>query len=252
MRCITEKLAISEKEEPIGVIPKYLWFFILCYTMVFFASNWFDPRQVRLLGLTTGAGSIAFPLTYLFSDIITEVYGYKNSRIAVWSSLLFYLFFILYGQFVVSFLYDHSTDKELVTTFLHSNNRIILAATLSYFITETINSYLVAKLKIFLSGKYMGFRFITATLTAYIFNELVYAPIAFYGLITNMKDFIHHIIDSWFFMVSIELLLLPLSIRLAKRLKITENIDVYDTKSNFNPFSFNSYYQKNGNKSSAD
>lgn len=245
---LTEKLAFSEKREPTVIIPKYLWSLILCYAMVFFASNWFDPRQIKLFGLTTGAGSIAFPLTYLFSDIITEVYGYKNSRIAVWSSLLFYFIFLFCGQFVVSFLYDRATYKELVSTFLYSNNRIILAATLSYFITETTNSYLVAKLKILLEGKYMGLRFITASLTAYIFNELVYAPIAFYDLITNMKNFIHHIIDSWTFMVSIELLLLPLSIRLAKRLKIIENIDIYDTKSNFNPFSFNTSYKKKDNE----
>lgn len=245
-----DKLAFSEKEGPLVVTPKYLWFLILCYTMVFFASNWFDPRQIKLFGLSTGAGSIVFPLTYLFSDIITEVYGYKNSRIAVWSSLLFYLLFIFYGQFVVYFFYENSMNKELITTFLYSNNRIILAATLSYFITETINSYLVAKLKILLDGKYMGLRFIIATLTAYIFNELVYAPIAFYSLITNIKHLIYHMIDSWAFMVSIELLLLPLSVRLAKRLKITENIDIYDTKSNFNPFSFNTRYQKRDNESS--
>lgn len=249
---IVDNLAFSEKEEPLVVTPKYLWFLILCYTMVFFASNWFDPRQIKLFGLTTGAGSIVFPLTYLFSDIITEVYGYKNSRIAVWSSLLFYLLFLFYGQFVVSFLYEHSMDKKLITTFLYSNNRIILAATLSYFITETINSYLVAKLKILLDGKYMGLRFIIATLTAYIFNELVYAPIAFYNLITNINYLIHHMIDSWAFMVSIELLLLPLSVRLAKRLKIIENIDIYDTKSNFNPFSFNTRYQKRDNESNED
>ncbi len=67
-----------------------------------------------------------------------------------------------------------------------------------------------------------------------------------------MKDFIHHIIDSWIFMVSIELLLLPLSIRLAKRLKIIENIDIYDNKSNFNPFSFNTRYQKKDNDPNND
>lgn len=67
-----------------------------------------------------------------------------------------------------------------------------------------------------------------------------------------MNNLIHHIIDSWTFMVSIELLLLPLSIRLAKRLKIVENIDIYDTKSNFNLFSFNTRYQKKDNESNED
>ncbi|MGB8286317.1 MAG: VUT family protein [Candidatus Aquirickettsiella gammari] len=228
---------------------KYLGVFILGYTIVFFASNWFDPRQIQIFGLVTGAGSIAFPLTYLFSDIITEVYGYKNARIAVWSALLFFLIFILYGQLVVALLSPYSSSREALVAFLYTNNRIILAAILSYFITETMNSYLVAKLKILLNGEYMGLRFITATLTAYTFNEIIYAPIAFYGLIPNLEEFIYHMFTSWVFMVSIELLFLPFSIRLAKYIKIIENLDIYDTKTNFNPFSLNTQYRKKNNKS---
>lgn len=240
---------LNNHDKKLIIQPKYLWFLILCYIMVFFASNWFDPRQIKILGVSTGAGSIVFPLTYLFSDIITEVYGYKNARIAVWSAILFYLIFLFYGEFVVAFLSPYSTAKEALTSFLYVNNRIIVAAILSYCITEMVNSYLVAKLKILLAGKYMGLRFISATLTAYVFNELVYAPIAFYGLIPNLNDFIHHILSSWAFMVSIELLLLPFAIRLAKHTKIIENLDIYDTKTDFNPFSLNIQYRKKDNNS---
>ncbi len=231
---------------------KYLWLFILAYTLIFFASNWFDPRQIHLFGVNTGAGSIVFPLTYIISDIITEVYGYKHARMAVWTALLFFLIFILYGQLVIALLAPDSISRVAITTFLYTNNRIILAAMLSYLITESINSYIVAKLKISLKGKYMGLRFIGSTLTAYTFNELIYAPIAFYGLIPNIKHFIHHMLVSWAFMVSIELLLLPFSIRLAKHLKMIENLDIYDTQTNFNPFSLNTDYQNRRNKSKKD
>ena len=248
MKMALEALS-SYQEKLIIVRKKYLGILIQGYVILFFASNWFDPRQIQIFGLATGAGSIAFPLTYLFSDIITEVYGYKNARVAVWSALLFFLIFILYGHFVVSSIYPYSILREAVLCFLNTNDRIILAAILSYFITETINSYLVSKLKILLNGRYIGLRFIGSTLTAYILNELIYAPIAFYGLIPNIKTFIHHMIASWAFMVSIELLFLPFSIRLAKHLKIIENLDIYDTKTNFNPFSLNTQYRKNNNKS---
>jgi uncharacterized integral membrane protein (TIGR00697 family) len=243
-------LAVSNRYHPKELVKKkYLGVLILGYTIVFFASNWFDPRQIQIFGLATGAGSISFPLTYLFSDIITEVYGYKNARIAVWSALLFFLIFIIYGQLVVSLLSPYSSPREALVAFLHTNNRIILAAILSYFITETMNSYLVAKLKILLHGNYMGLRFIAATLTAYTFNEIIYAPIAFYGLIPNLEAFVYHMFTSWVLMVSIELLFLPFSIRLAKYIKIIENLDIYDTKTNFNPFSFNTQYRKKNNKS---
>lgn len=227
---------------------RYLWLFILAYTLIFFTSNWFDPRQIQIFGLNTGAGSMVFPLTYLISDIITEVYGYKHARIAVWTALLFFLIFILYGQLVIALLAPDSISRVAITTFLYTNNRIIFAAILSYLITESINSYIVAKLKIKLDGKCMGLRFIGSTLTAYTFNELIYAPIAFYNLIPN-KHFLQHMLTSWGFMVSIEILLLPFSIRLAKRLKMIENLDIYDTQTNFNPFSLNTDYQNKHNKS---
>lgn len=228
---------------------KYLWLFSLAYTLIFFTSNWFDPRQIHILGLNTGAGSIVFPITYLISDIVTEVYGYKHARIAVWTALLFFLIFVLYGQMVIALLASDSISRVAISTFLYTNNRIILAAILSYLITENINSYIVAKLKISLIGKYMGLRFIGSTLTSYILNELIYAPIAFYGLIPNFKHFVHHMLASWLFMVSIELLLLPFSIRLAKHLKMIENLDIFDTQTNFNPFSLNTDYENRHNQS---
>ncbi|WP_339051041.1 queuosine precursor transporter [Rickettsiella endosymbiont of Xylota segnis] len=227
----------------------YLWVFISGYTLAFFLSNWLDPRLINVFGLNAGAGSFIFPLTYLISDIITEVYGYKHARVAVWVALLFFLIFILYDQLIVATLVPGSISKVALSTFLVTNNRILLASILSYLVTESINSYIVAKLKISLKGKYMGIRFIGSTLTAYTINELIYAPIAFYGFIPNFKHFLHHMLASWVFMVSIELLLLPFSIRLAKRLKNIEDLDIYDTQTNFNPFSLNTDYQKQNNKS---
>jgi queuosine precursor transporter len=227
----------------------YLWVFISGYSLAFFLANWFDPRLINVFGLNTGAGSFVFPLTYLISDIITEVYGYKHAQIAVWTALLFFLIFILFDQWVVAALASGSISQVALSTFLMTSNRILLASILSYLVTESINSYIVAKLKISLKGKYMGIRFIGSTLTAYTINELIYAPIAFYGLIPNFKHFIHHMLASWVFMVSIELLLLPFSIRLAKHLKIIENLDIYDTQTNFNPFSLNTDYSKQNNKS---
>lgn len=225
----------------------YLWIFISGYTLVFFLANWFDLRLINLFGFNTGAGSLIFPLTYLISDIITEVYGYKYARMAVWTALLFFLIFIFYNQLVVALLISNSISRIDLSTFLLVNNRILLAAIFSYLVTESINSYILATLKISLKGKYMGIRFIASTLTAYTVNEVIYAPIAFYSFIPNFKNFVHYTLTSWEFMVSIELLLLPFSIRLAKRLKLIENLDIYDTQTHFNPFSLNTDYQNKNN-----
>lgn len=237
----TTETASSHVSEENPIPQTYLWMLISGYTLVFFLSNWFDPRLISFLGLNTGAGSLAFPFTYLISDVITEVYGYKHARIALWTALLSFFIFILYDQWVATFLIINDSRIDLYT-FLLVNNRILLASIFSYLVTESINCYFVAKLKIFLNGDYMGIRFIASTLIAYTFNELIYAPIAFYSLIPCFMNFVQHMLTSWGFMVILEILLLPFSIRLAKRLKVIENLDIYDTKTNFNPFSLNTDY----------
>lgn len=246
MTTLDTALSYSGDQNPIK--QTYLWLFIAGYTLFFFLSNWFDPRLIRFFGLNTGAGALAFPFTYLISDIITEVYGYKHARIAVWTALLFFLIVILFDQFITTFLVNDLVSRADLNTFLFVNNHILIAAIFSYLITESINSYIVAKLKISLKGKYMGIRFIGSTLTAYTINELIYAPMAFYSLIPSFMNFIHHMLTSWGFMVTLELLLLPFSIRLAKRLKIIEKLDIYDTQTNFNPFSLNTDYQNKNDK----
>ncbi len=237
---------VATNTAAISNTPKYLWFLMLTYSMTAFASGWFDPRQVKIFGLCTGAGSIAFPLTYLLTDVITEVYGYKNARRAVLAGLLFLSIFIFYGQFVIHFLSPLSPNKTTLPLFLHASNQIIVASLASYLVTETVNPFIVAKLKISFQGRFMAFRFIIATFAAYIVDELTYAPIAFYGVM-NMHNFIFHVLDSWVFMISIELLLLPLSIRIAKYLKTVEKTDIYDDKTKFNIFSFNNFYRKSDN-----
>lgn len=227
--------------------PKYLWILMVSYSIAVFASNWFDPRHIVLLGLSTGAGSIAFPLTYLLADTITEVYGLKNTRIAILSGLLFYVIFIIYGQFVVHFIAPDSQDAVAFGLFLHINGQVVVATCASLLFAEGINAYLVAKLKISFRGKYMGIRFLVSTLTAYLLDELIYAPIAFHGMM-DFKNFISHMLDSWIFMVSIELLLLPFSVKIAKKLKSIEKLDIYDDTANQKIFAWDIEYQEQDNK----
>src|SRR5688572_13040806 len=77
--------------------PKYLWFLVLSYTMVLVLANWFDARLIQIFSFNTDGGTLIFPLTFLLSDLITEVYGYQQARRAIWCGFLFNIFFILYG-----------------------------------------------------------------------------------------------------------------------------------------------------------
>ena len=100
MKYITHHLSFTNSKKIIGEKialishSRYLGFLTTAYTMALVFANWFDPRLINFMGLNTGAGAIIFPFTYLFSDIITEVYGYKNARLAVWVGLFFNCIFI--------------------------------------------------------------------------------------------------------------------------------------------------------------
>lgn len=226
----------------------YLWFLTLIYSMVIVLANWFDVRLVKVFGLVTDAGTIIFPLTFLLADLITEVYGYKHARRAIWCGFLFNAIFIIYGQIIIHLPNpDYPTQNAMFDTLLTMNIRIIIASTISYLIAESINSLLIAKLKIKMQGRGIGLRFISSTMIASAFDSLIFGTIAFYGSITNM-NLISLIFTMWFIKVMIEVIGLPVSIYLSKKLKRIEQLDIYDIHTNFNLFTLDTTYPANDNE----
>jgi uncharacterized integral membrane protein (TIGR00697 family) len=225
----------------------YLWFLTLSFTAVILLANWFDPRLVKVFGLTTDAGTLIFPLTFLLSDLITEVYGYKHARRAIWCGFLFNIVFILYGQLVIHLPNpDFPTHNAMFDAMLALNFRIIVASITSYLISEPLNSLVMAKLKIKTHGRYLGLRFLSSTVVASGVDSFVFSVIAFYGVMSN-----HHllqlILTMWLIKVAIELIGLPISVRLAKKLKQIEHVDIYDTRTDFNLFSLDAKYSEKDN-----
>lgn len=225
---------------------KYLWLLTICYTMALVSANWFDPRLLNIFFITTGAGALLFPFTYLFSDIITEVYGFKNARLAVWTGLLFNLIFLLIGFAITLLPAPANYDTSVFNNFLSFNARIIIVSISTYIFTEALNSYVVSKLKIWFSGKWLGLRFLLSTMLAHAANIILFGIGAFYGTMTN-PQLVHLLWTSWLLMVSIELILLPLSIKVTQKLKRTEQVDIYDKQTNFNIFSLNLSYSQHDN-----
>lgn len=228
--------------------PNYLWFLALAYAMVIILANWFDPRLIKICGLTTDAGTLIFPFTFLLSDLITEVYGYKQARRAIWCGFLFNALFILYGQLVIHMPSpDYPTNNAIFDTLLAANIRIIIASTISYFSSEPLNSFLMAKLKVKMEGRYMAIRFVISTVIASGSDSIIFGIIAFYGVMSNDHLFTL-IVTMWFIKVFIEILGLPLSIRLAKKLKQIEKLDIYDRRTNFKLLSLNVNYSITDNE----
>lgn len=216
--------------------------------MVIVLSNWFDPRLVTLFGVTTDAGTLIFPLTFLLSDLITEVYGFKQARLAIWCGFLFNAIFILYGQLVIHMPSpDYPTQNASFDMLLAMNIRIIVASSISYFLSEPLNALVVAKLKIKMHGRFIGLRFLLSTVMASGLDSIVFGLIAFYGVMNHLHLF-YLIISMWFIKVIIELLGLPISIKLARKLKQLEKLDIYDKSTDFNLFSLDSSYLNKDNQ----
>jgi len=228
--------------------PKYLWMLILTYTMVIIFSNWFDARFVKIVGFTIDSGTLIFPFTYLLSDMMTEVYGYKNTRVAIWCGLLFNIIFILYGQLIIhlpspSFANNNACFDSLFAL----NIRVIMASGASYFISEPINALMMARLKIILKGNYIGLRFILSSLIASGVGSITFSLFAFYGVMGN-NELVTLMVTVWIIMFFIEMIGLPISIRITNKLKAIEQLDIYDNNTNFNIFSLDNRYTENDNK----
>lgn len=228
--------------------PSYLWFLTLTYTMVILLANWFDPRLINIFGLDTDAGTLIFPFTFLLSDLITEIYGFKYARRAIWCGFLFNALFIIYGQIVIHMPSpNYPTNNDIFDTLLATNIRIIIASGISYIISEPLNSMIMAKLKIKMRGQYLGIRFVSSTIIASGTDSLIFGLIAFYGIIAN-SNLIYLILSMWFIKVFIEILGLPISIRLAKKIKKLEQLDIYDKKTKFTVFSLDTHYTDKDNE----
>lgn len=226
---------------------RYLWFLMLSFAMIISISNWYDARLITIFRMVLSPGSLSFPLSFILSDTITEVYGYKNARLAIWAALFFNLLFLLFGQLVIHLPSpSFATDNEAFNKLLTINLWIVCASFVSYLISEPINSYLIAKMKIAMRGKYMGIRFVTSTVIAAFVDSVVFISIAYHGSVDISNIFIM-IINIWIIKSAIEIMCLPFSIRITKKLKQKEQIDIYDYKTKFNIFNLDSTYDGSNN-----
>lgn len=227
--------------------PRFLWFLILSFAMTIAMANWYEVRIIEIFGISVAPGALVFPITLLLSDVITEVYGYKQSRRAIWSAFLFNLIFVGFGQLVILLPSpDFATDNEAFDKLLSLNMRIVFASLVSYLVAESINSYIMAKIKIRLNGNYMGIRFILSTFFSALVDSFLFIFVAFYGYFSleNVLSMGFHV---WLIKVFVETCLLPFSVRLAKWLKEKEELDIYDLNTNFSLFRLEAEYQPGSN-----
>jgi len=195
--------------------------------------------QVTLFGKTFafGAGNLFFPLSYLFGDVLTEVYGYARSRKVVWAG-----FGALAFASVMSWVVVHLPpaagwgDQAVIERAFGSTWRIALASLVGYFCGEFANSYSLAKLKILTRGRWLWTRTIGSTVVGEACDTLVFYPLAFYGVWAD-DLLLAVMVANYFIKVGWEVVATPFTYRIVGALKRVEHEDFFDTHTKFTPFS---------------
>lgn len=218
---------------------KYFDTIMVAFVTLLLCSNLIGAAKiVSLGGITVGGPLLFFPLTYLFGDVLTEVYGYKHSRKVIWAGFIA-MGFAAFASWIIVALPpapDWKYQREVEIVF-QQTPRLALASMLAYFAGEFTNSVTVAKMKILTKGRWLWTRFIGSTLAGEAVDTVILYPLAFYGIWPDHL-LIRVAITSYIFKVVWELVAMPITYRLVKFLKKAEQEDYYDYDTKFSPFSF--------------
>jgi queuosine precursor transporter len=225
---------------------RYYDLIMVAFVTILLTANLIGPGKsckVAFFGgsLVFGAGNIFFPLSYLFDDILTEVYGYARSRRVIWVGFFAMLFATVMATVVIALPVDPKEpyDKVLqpaLETVYGKTWRIVLASLVAFWIGDFVNSYVLAKMKIWTSGRWLWTRTIGSTIAGEGVDSLLFYPISFAGIWT-VHTLVSVVAFNWIFKVTVETVMTPFTYYLVSLLKRSEGVDYYDTDTDFNPFS---------------
>jgi len=214
------------------------------FVAVILCSNLIGVHKVSVVTLPIygdyvyGAGVLFFPISYLFNDILTEVYGYRRSRRVIWAGFGGLIFGSLMA-FVVTSLPPANTmspeQQSAVNLIFGQTPRIVLASLLGFWAGEFINSFVLAKLKLLTTGRFLWVRTISSTVLGEIADSAIFYPVAFLG-VWSTEQVVSVMIGNYFIKVLWEVVATPFTYVIVKWLKKAEHEDYYDRDTDFNPF----------------
>ncbi|MBI3394588.1 MAG: queuosine precursor transporter [Spirochaetia bacterium] len=225
---------------------KYYDLVMAAFVTVLLCANIIGAAKVASLDLTGilgpwakftfGAGVLFFPISYIFGDVLTEVYGYARARKVVWSGFGALLFASFMSTIILALPpADGWPHQQAYVTVLGQAPRIALASLVAYWGGEFTNSYVLAKLKIATQGRFLWVRTIGSTIVGEGVDSIIFYPLAFYGNWDG--DLLLKVMTTNYFVkVAWEAVVTPFTYRVVNFLKKAEDEDYYDKGTDFNPF----------------
>lgn len=217
---------------------RYFDIIMALFVAVLLISNLASTKIVSMWMFTFDGGTILFPLSYIFGDILTEVYGYQRSRKVIWTgfgaALLMSLVLWVVQELPPATDWPNQQAYESLLGFVP---RIVLASLVAYFGGAFSNAFLMSKLKIKTKGKFLWIRTIGSTLVGEGIDTAIFCMVAFYGVLPN-ELLISIIISNYIFKSGVEILFTPVTYAIVNFLKKREQVDVYDTGISYSPFRY--------------
>src|SRR5690349_21951316 len=223
---------------------KYYEFVMAAFVTILICSNLIGPAKIAQLevpvvgAITFGAGVLFFPISYVFGDVLTEVYGYARSRRVIWAGFGGLAFASIMATVVVALppapFWNNQAAYEVA---FGGTWRIALASMIAYFCGEFVNSFVLAKMKIMTSGRWLWTRTIGSTLFGEGVDSVLFYPLAFYGTGIIPDDKLTTVMLAQFIAkVSVEVVFTPVTYWIVGALKRAEHEDYYDRDTRFTPF----------------
>ena len=223
---------------------KYYEFVMAAFVTILICSNLIGPAKIAqldlpIIGVTTfGAGVLFFPISYVFGDVLTEVYGYARSRRVIWAGFAGLAFASVMSYVVVALppapFWKNQAAYEIAFGLTW---RIALASMVAYFVGEFVNSFVLAKMKIMTAGRWLWTRTIGSTIFGEGVDSAIFYPLAFYGTGIIPDDKLPMVMVAQFVTkVAVEVVFTPITYWIVGFLKRVEHEDYYDIDTKFTPF----------------
>ena len=207
---------------------------IAAFVTCLITANIIAVKVISLGPFTLPAAIFVFPLSYIFGDILTEVYGYRVARRVIWLGFacnLIFVFFAWIGQILPSASFWG--DQEAYKSILGRTPQLLAASLGGYLVGEFVNSFILARMKILTGGRWLWSRTIGSTILGEGVDTAIFITLAFIGTSSSVPTMI---LNHWVAKVAIEVILTPATYAIVNWLKRKEGIDTYDYHTRYNPF----------------
>jgi len=213
-------------------------FFVLgiSFVAILMISNTVAVKLVQIGPFVFTGAILIFPISYIFGDILTEVYGYRATRIVIWSGFAalaaMSMAYAMVSRIPAASFWSGQSAYESI---LGVVPRVVIASITAYFVGEFANSYVLSRMKVAMNGRHLWMRTIGSTIVGEGVDTVVFITIVFYGTITG-GQMMALMASGYIFKVLYEVIATPLTYYVVRKLKEYEDVDAYDTGIRYNPF----------------